>query len=66
VTKELGQKIQNWDGLGHLLPFITWDFFFSAVGYRAKNRFVDPYSFFPDPDPEFEAGDQSRALMTKN
>jgi hypothetical protein len=31
-------------------------------------RVVDPYSFFPDPDPEFEAGDQSgsRALMTKN
>jgi hypothetical protein len=34
-------------------------------------RVVDPYSFFPDPDPEFEAGDQygsgsgSRALMTK-
>ncbi len=30
----------------------------------------DPYSFFPDPDPEVEAGDQygsgSRALMTKN
>jgi hypothetical protein len=31
----------------------------------------DPYSFFPDPDPEVEAGDQygsgygSRALMTK-
>ncbi len=21
-------------------------------------RVVDPYSFFPDPDPEFEAGDQ--------
>jgi hypothetical protein len=37
-----------------------------------KSRVVDPYSFFPDPDPEFEAGDQygsgsgSRALMTKN
>ncbi len=35
---------------------------------------MDPYAFFPDPDPEFEAGDQygsgiqsgSRALMTKN
>jgi hypothetical protein len=39
---------------------------------------VDPYSFFPDPDPEFDVGDQSgsgfririqygsRALMTKN
>ncbi len=23
------------------------------------SRVVDPYSFFPDPDPEFEAGDQS-------
>jgi hypothetical protein len=21
-------------------------------------RVVDPYSFFPDPDPEFDAGDQ--------
>jgi hypothetical protein len=31
---------------------------------------VDPYSFFPDPDPdpEFDVGDQygSRALMAKN
>jgi hypothetical protein len=39
---------------------------------------VDPYSFFPDPDPEFAVGDLygsgfliriqygSRALMTKN
>jgi hypothetical protein len=36
VTYELGQKIQNWDGLGLLLPFITRDFFFSAVGYSAK------------------------------
>ena len=24
-----------------------------------SSRVVDPYSFFPDPDPEFEAGDQS-------
>jgi hypothetical protein len=23
-----------------------------------KNRVLDPYSFFPDPDPAFEAGDQ--------
>jgi hypothetical protein len=34
------------------------------------SRVVDPYSFFPDPDPdpEFDVGDQygSRALMTKN
>jgi hypothetical protein len=33
-------------------------------------RVSDPYPFFPDPDPAFEAGDQSgsgsRALMTKN
>jgi hypothetical protein len=31
-------------------------------------RVSDPYSFFPDPDPAFEVGDQSgsRALMTKN
>ncbi len=31
-------------------------------------RVVDPYTFFPDPDPEFDVGDQygSRALMTKN
>jgi hypothetical protein len=33
-------------------------------------RVVDPYSFFPAPDPdlEFDVGDQygSRALMTKN
>jgi hypothetical protein len=35
-----------------------------------ESRVVDPYEFFPDPDPEFEAGYQygsgSRALMTKN
>jgi hypothetical protein len=35
-----------------------------------KSSVVDPYSFFPDPDPdpEFAVGDQygSRALMTKN
>ncbi len=32
------------------------------------SRVVDPYSFFTDPDPEFDVGDQygSRALMTKN
>ncbi len=31
-------------------------------------RVSDPYSFDPDPDPAFEAGDQSgsKALMTKN
>jgi hypothetical protein len=22
------------------------------------SRVVDPYSFFPDPDPEFDVGDQ--------
>jgi hypothetical protein len=34
----------------------------------SRGRVVDPYSFFPDPDPEFDVGDQygSRALMTKN
>jgi hypothetical protein len=26
---------------------------------RLSSRVVDPYSFFPDPDPEFKAGDQS-------
>jgi hypothetical protein len=33
-----------------------------------SNRVVDPFSFFPDPDPEFDVGDQygSRALMTNN
>ncbi len=34
------------------------------------SRVSGPYSFYPDPDPAFEAGDQSgsgsRALMTKN
>ncbi len=36
-----------------------------------KSRVVDPYSLFPDPDPdadpEFDVGDQygSRAIMTK-
>jgi hypothetical protein len=35
---------------------------------RVFYRVVDPCSFFPDPDPEFDVGDQygSRALMTKN
>ncbi len=23
-----------------------------------QTRVVDPYSFFPDPDPEFDVGDQ--------
>ncbi len=23
-----------------------------------ETRVVDPYSFFPDPDPEFDVGDQ--------
>ena len=36
----------------------------------SRGRVVDPYSYFPDPDPEFDVGDQyrsgSRALMTKN
>ncbi len=39
------------------------------IDLRTKNtRVVDPYSFFPDPDPEFDVGDLygSRALMTKN
>jgi hypothetical protein len=33
-----------------------------------RSRVSDPYSFDPDPDQAFEAGDQSgsRALMTKN
>jgi hypothetical protein len=43
-----------------------------------RTSVVDPYSFFPDPDPEFDVGDQygsgfririqygSRALRTKN
>jgi hypothetical protein len=25
---------------------------------KRKSRVVDPYSFFPDPDPEFDVGDQ--------
>ena len=37
---------------------------------KVKSRVVDPYSFFPDPDPdpEFDVGNQygSRALITKN
>jgi hypothetical protein len=51
-------------------------------GVPCRVSVVDPYSFFPDPDPEFPVGDQygfgsgfririqiqygSRALMTKN
>jgi hypothetical protein len=27
--------------------------------FRVLIRVSDPYSFFPDPDPAFEAGDQS-------
>ncbi len=26
--------------------------------YFVENMVVDPYSFFPDPDPEFDVGDQ--------
>jgi hypothetical protein len=30
-----------------------------AVSFFTKNtRVVDPYSFFPDPDPEYDVGDQ--------
>jgi hypothetical protein len=38
------------------------------LGFDVGSSVVDPYSFFPDPDPEFDVGDQygSRALMTKN
>ncbi len=42
----------------------------TKIIYRCIQGFgnSDPYSFDPDPDPVFEAGDQSgsRALMTKN
>jgi hypothetical protein len=36
-------------------------YFFPHVEPKDKynSRVVDPYSFFPDPDTEFEAGDQS-------
>jgi hypothetical protein len=42
-------------------------YIFNVLSYSVS----DPYSFFPDPDPEVEAGDQygsgsgSMALMTK-
>jgi hypothetical protein len=43
-------------------------YFYSVARIGVTIRVSDPYSFFPDPDPAFEAGDQSgsRALMTKN
>jgi hypothetical protein len=49
-----------------------------SAKFLLSDSVVDPYSFFPDPDPEFDVGDQygsgsgfriqygSRALMTKN
>ncbi len=49
----------------------TNQFRWPMEGVGPENRYFfpgsDPYSFFPDPDPAFEAGDQSgsRALMTK-
>jgi hypothetical protein len=44
------------------------------MSVEAVSSVSDPFSFFPDPDPEVEAGDQygsgygsgSRALMAKN
>ncbi len=29
-----------------------------VVHSHYKSRVVDPYSFFPDPDPEYDVGDQ--------
>jgi hypothetical protein len=42
--------------------------FLSIPDPVSRGSVVDPYSFFPDQDPEFDVGDQygSRALMTKN
>jgi hypothetical protein len=31
-----------------------------------KTRVVDPYSFFTDPDPEFDVGDQYRSGSGSN
>jgi hypothetical protein len=31
-----------------------------SIIYALENSVVDPYSFFPDPDPEFDVGDQYR------
>jgi hypothetical protein len=36
--------------------YVNLEFFIFLVGL--KSRVVDPYSFFPDPDPEFDVGDQ--------
>jgi hypothetical protein len=30
----------------------------SILRETLKSRVVDPYSFFPDPDPEFDVGNQ--------
>ena len=38
VTWELGQKKNIWVGFSLVLPFITRDFCFSAVGYNAKKN----------------------------
>ncbi len=42
----------------------------SVAVFTVYGSVSDPYSFFPDPDPEVEAGNRSgsgsRALMTKN
>jgi hypothetical protein len=36
------------------VPFSVFSFMF----YKSKTSVVDPYSFFPDPDPGFDVGDQ--------
>jgi hypothetical protein len=36
VTEKLGQKIKKVFVLALILPFISWDFCFSALGYSAK------------------------------
>jgi hypothetical protein len=55
---------------GHVSGAVRYAWILLGFGFVVKTSVSNPYSFFPDPDPEVEAGDQygsgSRALLTKN
>ncbi len=67
-SAHIGIFLRNKSGLPGSLVIYTCNGKALCTILAIKIRVVDPYSFFPDPDPEFDVGDQygSRALMTKN